>query len=104
MLIYIELEAIYLKSLEIDTLTHDSYELVFYINKRVKYWIKDDLLRVNFIVIDIESKMRVIWVELQKLEGWEHMLYVLCDSHEIQLLMFHTIENIAWFTAIFKRA
>ena len=66
--IYIEFGIIYLESFEIDILIHGGYKLTFYINKRVLYWIKNDFSRVNSIVINIESKMRVMWVILEKIK------------------------------------
>ena len=84
---------------------HSKYGALYYVSEDIgakrmtslaaTQWLRNHLLvlsnhrldRVNSITNDTCQTMRGMWKEIQKFEDLKHCLFVLCDSHGIQLLV-----------------
>jgi Protein of unknown function (DUF 659)/hAT family C-terminal dimerisation region/BED zinc finger len=84
---------------------HSVYSSLHYLSKDVRSkrmtgsataeWLRDDLLvlsnqrldRVNSIVNDTCSTMRLMWSDIEKFDNLRHCFFIPCDSHRIQLLV-----------------
>jgi len=48
---------------------------------------KGDIARINSIITDTCKLMFKMWLEIQKLDEFKHVLFIPCDSHGLQLLI-----------------
>src|SRR5436190_5942176 len=48
---------------------------------------KGDIVRINSIITDTCKLMFKMWLEIQKLDEFKHVLFIPCDSHGLQLLI-----------------
>ncbi len=59
--------------------------------------------RMNTFVIDTCSTMKTLWSELEAFDQMKHIFFILCDSHELQLLL-DDILKLLWFAKILEDA
>ncbi len=65
--------------------------------------LQNQFWRMNTFVIDTCFTMRALWSELEAFDELKHVFFILCDSHDLQLLL-DDIMNLSWFTKILERA
>ncbi len=62
----------------------------------------DDFSRMNAICTDTCSTMRKLHREMKALPEFSHCLYILCDSHGLQLLVKDIVESKQWMPVLGK--
>ncbi|KJZ68012.1 hypothetical protein HIM_11626 [Hirsutella minnesotensis 3608] len=62
----------------------------------------DDFSRMNALCTDTCSTMRKLHREMKALPEFSHCLYVLCDSHGLQLLVKDIVESTQWMPVLGK--
>jgi hypothetical protein len=50
-------------------------------------WTNNQLWRVNCLATDTCSTIKAMWTEMVKYADMEHVFFVPCDSHGLQLLL-----------------
>lgn len=81
-----------LKSEEIPASKHSAPELVKWAHAKAIFWFRGQTQRHNSWATDIRSVMRAFWREIEQLPKSKYTLFVLYDSHRLQLLIKHISE------------
>ena len=81
----------------------DTTVLSNWVDKKVTEWTHGDSKRVNSLATDTANTMKSVWKDLDKRANWNHVFFIPCDSHGIQLFM-KDLTELFWFREIFAAA
>ena len=77
--------------------------LTFRIFNKMMLWCDDKSHNVNFFCTNETVVMRRMWKYLQNQSTWKHVFFLICDNHDIQLLIKNIVTKLFWFVNFFKR-
>ena len=86
----------------ISDVKHEIDVLISWLNEKMRFYSNENFSKINFYVIDIESKMKNINVLFNVQKKFKHIFWMFCDSHEFQFLMKNIFE-LFWFKNVFKK-
>ncbi len=87
--VHTKIEIFQLESQIIPFIKHTAEKLARGADERANFWLDKVITKHNSWTTDAASVIRSFWSIMENKHAWKHSVFVLCDSHGIQLLIKH---------------